>query len=406
LLLAPAPLRGDDALEEHVVKTLGRIEGDPDDAVLSPAGDRLACIVGDYGSMTVVCDGKQQSTFADVKHVRFSSDGKHLSYAALMKPRWVVVVDGKELGTLSDWQATFAFSPNGKHVVYVGKDADGDKCLMYDTRTLRVPGPGQPVFSSNGRHVACTCHYERAVWVDGKIGPTYDKVRTPVFAPGGLEPAYAFFRKDRWFVKWRRRDAGPYTDVGDLHFSTDGRRLAWRAKMGDKWCVVVNGTPGPLFNDVSEPCFCRGGKRIGYAGRTDGGWCVVIDHRSVETCLRVCGPAFGSFGKTVAWAAERDNGCVLVCEGRELPIRGRVSRVCFDASGRHLIAVVETFGTARVLCDGRRGPEHAAVILPERYDAEPGKFRYVAVDGGSASLVALELPADRTWEHAFVEAEK
>lgn len=52
----------------------------------------------------------------------------------------------------------------------------------------------------------------------------------------------------------------------------------------------------------------------------------------------------------------------------------------------------------------RQGPPHGEVLVPERFDEVAGKVCYVVIDKDEASLVEVDWPADRTWEHAFKPA--
>jgi roadblock/LC7 domain-containing protein len=94
----------------------------------------------------------------------FSTDGKHVAYAAQRGDKWLVVVDG-QAGLEFEGISLPVFSPDGKRVAYTAKR--GEKWLVV---------------------------------VDGEAGPEFDVVSKLVFSPDGKRVAYGARSSHKQFM--------------------------------------------------------------------------------------------------------------------------------------------------------------------------------------------------------------
>lgn len=304
---------------------------DPNECLLFNAdGTRLAYAISPTDdSSAVVVDGHEGTRFNAITLLRFSPDGKHLSYWAHDGDRWLVMRDGIEAAHYEGLYAP-ALSADGTRFAYLAR-SEGKWWVVTEAATENyfplpegAAGSGDPhytlLFSPDGRHLACATGkrvvvdgvaghaYDEihsltyspdgrlayavnnsAMVVDGTIGPSYEKITAPVFSPDGHRIAYAGKKSRRWRVlldgvPGRRYDhilALPRrsTYACCLLFSPDSLRLAYVAQKGDYWHVVVDGVEGPPFStiDGDSLLFSPDSWHVAYTATGEKGKQVVID---------------------------------------------------------------------------------------------------------------------------------
>jgi hypothetical protein len=104
------------------------------DPLLSPDGEHIAYAVQRPEGGAVVRDGKEEKPYFQIvdRSLRFSPDSRRLAYRAMTAGGMVVVADGVEgkpygfNGSVSG----LAFSPDGRHLVYVAQRADDGKGIL------------------------------------------------------------------------------------------------------------------------------------------------------------------------------------------------------------------------------------------------------------------------------------
>ena len=142
----------------------------------------------------------------------------------------------------------------------------------------------KPVFSADGRHIACATTDGRRwrVIVDGRFGPWHQAVAqgTLHFSAGGESFCYMARERDAWSVVTNGR-GGPVVDGTNpksFVFGPKGRRLTYVARRSGKQLVVIDGRCGPKFEKISWlPQFACGGRRVAYVGVRGGKKHVVVD---------------------------------------------------------------------------------------------------------------------------------
>src|SRR3990172_3265441 len=94
------------------------------------------------------------------------------------------------------------------------------------------------------------------VVVDGEEGKKYDGFgKRPIhFSPDGKRVAYGAREGKKWMVVVDGKEGKKYDGFGasGLFFSPDGKRVAYSAKQGDRWSVVVDGEEGKKYDEIGE----------------------------------------------------------------------------------------------------------------------------------------------------------
>lgn len=312
----------------------------PIQAVLSPAGDRLAFVEmrprdrdPDEYEVRVVLDRRPGPWIAGMRNdmgvMQFSPDGRRFAYREHsddLRVRWVV--DGVPQQWASDPvhfrdvvhrlktrvaavgdRVPAAFSPDGRRFAYFADVPEKGVAIVEDD----VPGPVvkavyPPVFSPDSRHLAYL-----AQQFDGRLVLVTDGV-----------PGSAWTAKDAW---------GPT-------FSPDGRRVA---------VVLLREEGGFLRRKQVQSLVIDG--RVVFEG--------VVDDVQAQ-------PSFSPDSEHVAWWVLRGGERRLVVDGDPYPDVGNVESVPVYTSAGHLVCAVRTpdGAASTMMVDGRLGPpaeEHASM---------------------------------------------
>lgn len=109
---------------------------------------------------------------------------------------------------------------------------------------------------------------------EDRAGAAYEEAEGLVYGPGGV-PAYAARRGTSWFVVVNGREGPPFDRVVTPVFAPDGRRVAYRARKDGRRFVVVCDLDGktlrqhPAYEQVFPVTFDVDGRSIAY-GVKDG----------------------------------------------------------------------------------------------------------------------------------------
>jgi len=112
------------------------------------------------------------------------------------------------------------------------------------------------------------------VWVDGRLGPEYDRIwrDSIVFSPDGKRMAYRARKDEKELVSVGGAEGSGYDEVTDPVFSPDSKHVAYCAcSEGDKACVVVDGVEGPEYDWMwsDSIVFSPDGKHVAYLAARD-----------------------------------------------------------------------------------------------------------------------------------------
>lgn len=194
------------------------------------------------------------------------------------------------------------------------------------------------------------------------------------------------------------RSGRRYGGVGieELTFSSDGRHLAYPARVGEQWTVVRDGRELGRWSAVGELRFAPGGRRLVFSAERNGRWHVVEDEQS--------GPAFEAiFAGTLQWSADGNAfayagtraGLAHVAWNRTLgPGFAGVARLTLGARGRRLLYAGRRDDGWHLVDGDRVGPAHEAMV-ELALSPDERHVAYVASGGGRQGLVVdgVELPS-------------
>lgn len=281
-----------------------------DSPTWSPDGSKLAFVADPEckidadrsrpGPFFLFVNGTKSAKWRGIFQLTWSPDsGSVLAVAEAEKGGYCLLLDGKPLAKGARYDAP-AFSPDGSRIAY-GCELANKGAIANDWAAVKwyvacgdlrlgldFDRAGSPVFSPDGKRIAFKA--ERAgkvgISIDGKApDAAWSFVSTPVFSPDGARiaftaspdctvtpgfrvtslPGAGFVTGGSWrvVVDGKASDA-KFDAVSALTFSSDGKRLAYRARTGAKWRLVCDGQTSPDFEFVGPPVFSSDGRRVAF----------------------------------------------------------------------------------------------------------------------------------------------
>ncbi|MBU1181342.1 MAG: hypothetical protein KKF00_04105 [Proteobacteria bacterium] len=137
-----------------------------------------------------------------------------------------------------------------------------------------------------------------------------------------------------------------YDKLGDITFSSDGRRVFHRAIKKGKHFVVINDKAGKLYEAINDLIvFSPDGKKVAYDGKRGGKEYLVIDGKEVKSYDDVAPAAFSPDSHLVAcevWDKKKNKWFIVVSDGEKEVHRSQAypdtfRRPGFSPDGRLLI---------------------------------------------------------------------
>lgn len=286
--------------------------------------------------------------------------------------------------------------------------------------------PGMTL-SSRGGSVAYPARTGKrwVVFHDGRVGPEWDGVGTPVLTPDGARVAYPALGPSGWSVVVDDRAGATFDAIiaSTLGFDSTGTHVGYVARRGDSSFVVIDGSESRGWSTASSPVFFDGGAHSAYVGWLDRRAHAVLDGVPGSGHDSIAGAEYSVANSAWAYAArDSDAWHVITGPSREGPFEGvrdlswpagrndtlpsyvarrggaevvvlagviqhwhtRVSSLAFDAAGRRWGYVADT---GDVYMDGALLARETAVgdlVISQDGSA----FAYVAARDGSMEIVA------------------
>ncbi len=230
---------------------------------------------GDYFVVKGYKKGKEYQPGRSAPPPVYRADGKDLAYRGAVPKGWLILVGRKEHGPYL--QATPPqWSPSGKHLTWSGVPLSGQGRIYAGRKELAKGSPalGQPVVSSDGKHLAWPARRDDdlVVVVDEMVvsGP-FGRIGRLTLAPKGTSVAFIATEGERSTSISSNGD----TDILDAMEVEDDFGF-WRGG-GGAWRLVINENQvGKEWDYLGQPVFSADGKRIAVEARKDEDWYMLL----------------------------------------------------------------------------------------------------------------------------------
>lgn len=236
----------------------------------SKQGDHLVCVLRDTpATASIVLDGVIGPKYGGVARPQFSDDGHHLLYVATKTPgKYTLVVDGKE-GPLYDWVGTdnpganVLISSDGAHIAYVARQSKaqgGNSVVVMDGK--EAPNADRVWMSPDGKNFTYLTRQKAVgqervtIVINGKPGLEYNVFDDLRLAPDG-HPIYTVRGgpNSKLFLVDGDKESDAYDSVSlnSIHFSPNGKHMAYVAMINNRFFVVLDGKKFKLFSEIQRP---------------------------------------------------------------------------------------------------------------------------------------------------------
>jgi hypothetical protein len=237
-----------------------------------------------------------------------------------MNGRWVVVGVAVSLTACASAPVWRAVSPDRAVHVAVQKQRSRS-CVQIGSAAPRchdaVSLPGVTL-SSRGGSVAYPARMgDRWVVIhDGRAGPEWDGVGTPVLTSDGARVAYPAVGASGWTVVVDDKPGATFDAIiaSTLGFDASGAHVGYVARRGDSSFVVIDRAESRAWSVASRPAFFADGAHSAYVGWLDGRAHAVLDGVSASGHDSIVGPVYSRAQSVWAYAA-RDSGVWNVITG-------------------------------------------------------------------------------------------
>ncbi len=412
---------------------------DPNQVAFAAEKLVYAAQVTDHTWRLVVND-KPGPTYTGVKNLLVNDDNSHYAFVGSTSATgWGVGVDGV-LGPLRGIIGDVVIASNGR-VAYTtvgtmnGATGQGGGSGLYiDDKLVGTPEhrftrvdksgmgkdvSGTVVFSPDGKRVAFVKSVAGAVApvIDGKVGRTYDSIRTIQFSPDSTHYFYVGTHDGDFAVydgqEMPREDPN---GVSNFVFSQTGGHFAYLAKSAQAGTrMVVDGKASPPFYGLipNSMTFSPDGNHYAYGVHsTVANWQFVRDGVFTNVSFLISfttrtGPPhidfppliFSPDGTRLAWGFGKTDGVskdVISIDGQEL-IHGYSTYEFpeFSPDGKHFATMIFDANKYSLAMDGKIGPGGYDDFLEvNRNNArflDAHTFRFLGVKNGSVYRVTVNL---------------
>ncbi len=289
--------------------------------------------------------------------ILYSPDSNHLAFVARgTDGKWFVVLDGKE-GKHYDAIAEvgMGFSDDSRHLSYYAVVNP-----RYEQSNIRLfPWDERDLILRGGTYIPI---------IDGVEGKPSDEpfMEASLFSPDGRRVAYPVKSEGKWSFIIDGVEGKQYDEVANAQFTPDSKQFVYLAKSGNKECVVVDGIEGPWYEQIGpyDILYVSAASHVALIaadGRYD---CLVVDGVERQRCRSISNFTFSPDGQHYAyeaWLQKNDSvkTCVVVDskEGNEC---GYVKALTFSPDSQRVgyFSIVED-KTATAVVDGVEGKQYS-----------------------------------------------
>jgi hypothetical protein len=361
---------------------------------------------------TVVWDGRQGKVYSEISTVtlRMSVDGLHIAYVAHGANQWVIVKDEQEVYA-AEFEMLLGLSRDGSRLAH-SQGSEHATMLIDDKPGHSYNYVTSPVFSPDGRHVAYVgtnvdpAGNENSRMVrDGVEGKIYDYIDygDVVFSPDSKRLAYPATIGDRSngkaFVVVDEQEKRAYDFIGlqSIRFSPDGSRLAYVAELNGLWLVVADEKEGRQWeNFCTCISFSPDSKHLAYQGISRSASFAVIDDNAGDSYLRILSetPIFSPDSRHSAFMGLAKDGWLLAIDSKEFG-KDRYDgaypgMLAFSPDSGHIAYAALKGIDSAVYVDGHAGNVYSAILASPVFDA-PQHLAYLALRDGKVIYVEEKL---------------
>lgn len=427
---------------------------------MSADGEHVGMAAPKGSRQVVLIDGVEGPVFDEIPSmllaaqapIQFSPTGGHYAYVGRRGGDFIVVIDGKEAGTLftSQTQRSVSYSSNqgwkfwfnsdGSSLAYAGIAPAGGGFVMV------VDGVKSPVYRAidfrqtvmNGKRFVYVAQTPDQLWhavVDGKPGPGYVGITFLSVTPDGAHYAYVGSKSGTGGSTAAAVIDGvegpTYYGVSDLEQAPDGR-VAYVAttnrgdgdRRGGEAVLIVNGVIaqratsgaplGPTFANTIGPSFRSPSRRVAWSPDGKGFALIKPNTPNPGVTVQVNGKPSGQsylVADELLWSADGShfafigtspNGMFAVVDGQELPFTN-ISELQFSPDGKRYAFRASQGGTS-VVMDGKEVSTSIAPINGSlRFSSNSKHFAYGAQTRVGNAQAFLDGVAKPTFLGKFVE---
>lgn len=381
--------------------------------VFSPDHQHFAYIVKtseDLGSSEfyVVRDGKMGKKYGNIVAIlRFSLDSKHLAYTAGSKDRKYYAVADETESKLYDGVYFPTFSPDGNRFAFIAKIGpienqkstvvvEGKEGKYYDSIVDSFE------FSPDSNHIGYEVHQnnqEDFIVIDQKEDSKYDNVGNLIFSPDSKRYAYRATKDNKVFVVLDGQEGNKYDGINSLLFSSDGKQLVYKAKKlingQEKGVLVRNGKESQLFDDVFPLDFSPDSTKLAYVVKEKGTTAsVYINDKEIAKYNTLLGGTFSPDSERFAFTAVNKEGkAFAIVDNKEFSISPKsiLTKFVFSPDSKHIAFVVQKEKNASIMLDGIEGKSFDYVSEP-KFSEDSRNLIYNAKAGQDLWLIVDKVP--------------
>jgi len=388
----------------------------------------------------LVVNDKPGPAYDGLKNLLVNDDSSHYAFvAAAGGSEWGVAVDGV-LGATRGYIQNMVIASNGRvaylttaHVNGATATPVGSSGLYVDDHNIGSPDrpfaltnksglqmglSAYVLFSPDGKRIAYVKNVPGGVApvIDGKVGRTYDTIRTIQFSPDSKHYFYVGNRKLDFLVYDGQEMPGEDSNgVSNFVFSQTGDRFAYLAKSAQAGTrMIVDGQASPPFYGLipNSMSFSDDGKHYAYAVHTKvSDWQFIRDGVATNVTFLISfttrtGPPhidfppliFSGDGTRLAWGWGKTDGVskdVISIDGQEL-IHGYSTYEFpeFSPDSKHFATMIWNANKYSPAMDGKIGPAYDDFLEVNQNVArflDSHTFRFLGVKNGSVYRVTVNL---------------
>jgi Tol biopolymer transport system component len=209
-------------------------------AAIGADGARQRVLTFGFDKVAAVTRGPSEDS---VDGVVFGPDGLSVAYIAERSGKRYVVLDGREEPLFSDVIGPLVIHPSGRALGALLNSTRG--AVFHQFFDLGATEPGYEeaeglTYSGDGRSHAYAARKGESwfIVVNGKEGPPFDRVVSPIFSPDGKLVVYRARKDGKRFVVVADSNGKivrlhpSYEQVFPLRFTADGKSVAYGVKDG------------------------------------------------------------------------------------------------------------------------------------------------------------------------------